>query len=99
MIIARRHRMRTVINNWSITWHQPSCPQHLSVPLRPPPVLQPPPPRLRFLAVDGLTNQLGAESLIVEGAGHHPHAEMPDLVMPRLLSFIGGVHDRGSNHA
>jgi hypothetical protein len=24
---------------------------------------------------------------------------MPDLVMPRLLSFIGGVHDRGSNHA
>ncbi len=53
----------------------------------------------RFLAVDGLANQLGAESLIVEGAGHHPHAEMPDLVMPRLLSFIGGVHDRGSNHA
>jgi len=44
-----------------------------------------------------LADELGAESLIVEGAGHYPHTEMPDLVIPRLLSFIGGVHGRGPN--
>jgi pimeloyl-ACP methyl ester carboxylesterase len=38
-----------------------------------------------------LADQLGAESLIIEGAGHYPHAEMPDLVIPRLLSFIDRV--------
>jgi pimeloyl-ACP methyl ester carboxylesterase len=38
-----------------------------------------------------LADQLGAESLIVEGAGHYPHAEMPDLVIPRLLSFLSGA--------
>ncbi len=43
-----------------------------------------------------LANELGAESLLVEGAGHYPHAEMPDMVIPRLLSFIGGVHGRDS---
>jgi pimeloyl-ACP methyl ester carboxylesterase len=46
-----------------------------------------------------LANELGAESLLVEGAGHYPHAEMPDLVLPKLLSFIGGVHARGSTVA
>jgi pimeloyl-ACP methyl ester carboxylesterase len=35
-----------------------------------------------------LAEQLGAESLIVDGAGHYPHTEMPDLVAPKLLSFI-----------
>ena len=44
-----------------------------------------------------LAGQLDAESLIVEGAGHYPHAEMPELVVPKLLSFIGRVHGRGSN--
>jgi hypothetical protein len=43
-----------------------------------------------------LAGQLGAESLIVEGAGHYPHTEMPDLLAPKLLSFIGGVHGRSS---
>jgi pimeloyl-ACP methyl ester carboxylesterase len=38
-----------------------------------------------------LAGQLGAESLIVEGAGHYPHTEMPDRVAPRLLSFIARV--------
>jgi pimeloyl-ACP methyl ester carboxylesterase len=38
-----------------------------------------------------LAGELGADSLIVEGAGHYPHAEMPDRVAPKLLSFIGGV--------
>ena len=43
-----------------------------------------------------LAGQLGAESLIVEGAGHYPQTEMPDRVAPRLLSFIQRaqrVHD------
>jgi pimeloyl-ACP methyl ester carboxylesterase len=44
-----------------------------------------------------LAEQLGAESLIVEGAGHYPHTEMPDLVAPKLLSFIARVHGRSSN--
>jgi pimeloyl-ACP methyl ester carboxylesterase len=44
-----------------------------------------------------LAEQLGAESLIVEGAGHYPHTEMPDLVAPKLLSFIAHVHGRSSN--
>lgn len=44
-----------------------------------------------------LAEQLGAEILIVEGAGHYPHTEMPDLVAPKLLSFIARVHGRSSN--
>jgi len=44
-----------------------------------------------------LAEQLGAESLIVDGAGHYPHTEMPDLVAPKLLSFIARVHGRSSN--
>jgi pimeloyl-ACP methyl ester carboxylesterase len=39
-----------------------------------------------------LAGQLGAESLIVEGAGHYPHTEMPDRVAPRLLAFIAETH-------
>ncbi len=35
-----------------------------------------------------LAGQLGAQSLIVEGAGHYPHAEMPERVVPGLLLFI-----------
>jgi pimeloyl-ACP methyl ester carboxylesterase len=38
-----------------------------------------------------LAGQLEAESVVVEGAGHYPHTEMPDRVAPKLLSFIGGV--------
>jgi pimeloyl-ACP methyl ester carboxylesterase len=44
-----------------------------------------------------LADKLGAETIIVEGAGHYPHAEMPDRVAPKLLAFINGVHDRDSN--
>ena len=39
-----------------------------------------------------LSEQLGAECLIVEGAGHYPHTEMPEQVTPRLLSFIARAH-------
>jgi pimeloyl-ACP methyl ester carboxylesterase len=42
-----------------------------------------------------LAGQLGADSLIVEGAGHYPHTEMPDRVAPKLLSFLGRI-DGGS---
>lgn len=46
-----------------------------------------------------LAGQLGAESLIVEGAGHYPHAEMPDLVAKELLRFIAGINGTNSaNH-
>jgi pimeloyl-ACP methyl ester carboxylesterase len=38
-----------------------------------------------------LAGQLAAESLIVEGAGHYPHTEIPDRVAPKLLSFIDGL--------
>lgn len=38
-----------------------------------------------------LAETLGGESLIVEGAGHYPHAELPDQVAPRILSFIKGL--------
>jgi pimeloyl-ACP methyl ester carboxylesterase len=41
-----------------------------------------------------LAAQLGAESVIVEGAGHYPHVEMPELLAPKLLSFIGRAHGR-----
>jgi pimeloyl-ACP methyl ester carboxylesterase len=39
-----------------------------------------------------LAAALDADSLIVDGAGHYPHAEMPELVAPKLLSFIAKVH-------
>ena len=39
-----------------------------------------------------LAETLHADSLIVEGAGHYPHTEMPDQVAPKVLSFIAGLH-------
>lgn len=42
-----------------------------------------------------LAANLRAESLIVDGAGHYPHVEMPDLVAPRIVSFIDGLSDVG----
>jgi pimeloyl-ACP methyl ester carboxylesterase len=38
-----------------------------------------------------LAAELHAETLIVDGAGHYPHAEMPERVAPKLLSFIDGL--------
>jgi pimeloyl-ACP methyl ester carboxylesterase len=35
-----------------------------------------------------LAGQLGARTLIVEGAGHYPHVEMPEQVAPALLAFL-----------
>lgn len=38
-----------------------------------------------------LAAQLHADLLLVEGAGHYPHAEMPERLAPTLLSFIAGT--------
>ena len=44
-----------------------------------------------------LAEQLRADSLIVDGAGHYPHTEMPEQVAPKVLSFVAQA--RGvSNH-
>ncbi|GEB43765.1 hypothetical protein GCM10007872_01580 [Gluconobacter sphaericus NBRC 12467] len=40
-----------------------------------------------------LATQLHADSLMIDGAGHYPHTEMPEQVAPELLSFIARVHD------
>ena len=41
-----------------------------------------------------LALQLAADSLIIDGAGHYPHAEMPERVIPKLLSFLAQTHQR-----
>ena len=38
-----------------------------------------------------LGRALGTEPLIVDGAGHYPHLEMPERVAPRLLAFLSGL--------
>jgi pimeloyl-ACP methyl ester carboxylesterase len=41
-----------------------------------------------------LAGQLRAETVIVDGAGHYPHTEMPEVVAPKLLAFIASLpHD------
>lgn len=35
-----------------------------------------------------LARTLAADTLLINGAGHYPHTEMPDQVAPGLLSFI-----------
>jgi pimeloyl-ACP methyl ester carboxylesterase len=43
-----------------------------------------------------LTAALQAETLMVDGAGHYPHTEMPERVVPPLLSFIARAHRQHS---
>ncbi|MBS1051565.1 alpha/beta fold hydrolase [Gluconobacter japonicus] len=38
-----------------------------------------------------LATQLHADSLIIAGAGHYPHTEMPERVAPELLLFIARI--------
>ena len=45
-----------------------------------------------------LASTLGAEILIVEGAGHYPHVETPEDVLPSLLSFLVRLHPRSAGH-
>jgi pimeloyl-ACP methyl ester carboxylesterase len=35
-----------------------------------------------------LAQRLGAESLVVDGVGHYPHAERPDVVGARIVEFL-----------
>ena len=42
-----------------------------------------------------IADTVGGESMIIDGAGHYPHAELPEHVAPRLLAFIKGL--RGSH--
>ena len=30
---------------------------------------------------------------MIDGAGHYPHAEMPEVTAPLILSFLQGVKD------
>jgi pimeloyl-ACP methyl ester carboxylesterase len=43
-----------------------------------------------------LAGKLKAETIIVDGAGHYPHTEMPELVAPKLLAFLAGLPRNGS---
>lgn len=43
-----------------------------------------------------LAGKLNAETMIVDGAGHYPHAEMSDLVGPRIVAFLDGLKSAGS---
>ena len=38
-----------------------------------------------------LASQLAAEALIIDGAGHYPHAEMTEEVAPKMLSFLASL--------
>ncbi|MCA9623782.1 MAG: alpha/beta fold hydrolase [Myxococcales bacterium] len=40
-----------------------------------------------------VAERLSAEHVMIEGAGHYPHAEMPDLVAPRIASFLAPVQE------
>jgi pimeloyl-ACP methyl ester carboxylesterase len=35
-----------------------------------------------------IASRLSGELFLVEGVGHHPHAEVPEQVLPRMLSFL-----------
>ncbi len=35
-----------------------------------------------------LASRLGASTLMVKGAGHYPHVEMPEAVGPKLIAFL-----------
>lgn len=37
---------------------------------------------------DSVAAELGGEALVVEGAGHYPHVEQPDLVADAVISFL-----------
>ncbi|MBU1307779.1 MAG: alpha/beta hydrolase, partial [Alphaproteobacteria bacterium] len=43
-----------------------------------------------------LAGKLKAETIIVDGAGHYPHAEMPELAAPKLLAFLGRLPGNGA---
>lgn len=38
-----------------------------------------------------LARQLPTDTLLVDGAGHYPHTEMPEVVAPTVLAFLAGL--------
>lgn len=42
-----------------------------------------------------LASRLGAEKILVEGAGHYPHVEMPELAGPGIARFLGQLDKFG----
>lgn len=43
-----------------------------------------------------LADALHAEKRMIDGAGHYPHAEMPEVVGPVIVSFLRGLAARAS---
>lgn len=41
------------------------------------------------IEADLLASRLGAEKVLIDGAGHYPHVEMPELVGPEVARFLG----------
>jgi len=44
-----------------------------------------------------LADLLKAQTIIVDGAGHYPHTEMPKVVAPDLLAFLDGLTGKGTD--
>jgi pimeloyl-ACP methyl ester carboxylesterase len=40
---------------------------------------------------DLVASRLGARKLLVESAGHYPHAELPEVVTPEVIAFLDSV--------
>jgi pimeloyl-ACP methyl ester carboxylesterase len=46
-----------------------------------------------------VARRLHGDLLMVDGAGHYPHVEMPEKVEPSIIKFLGGVADGTKNRA
>jgi pimeloyl-ACP methyl ester carboxylesterase len=42
---------------------------------------------------DWVATHLHGKKLMVDGAGHYPHVEYPDIVAPAVIDFVKDVHD------
>jgi pimeloyl-ACP methyl ester carboxylesterase len=45
-----------------------------------------------------LSEVLGSKCVLIDGAGHYPHTEMPEQVAPALISFIEDLNPRAHRH-
>ena len=43
---------------------------------------------------DWIVGQLGGSAVMVPEAGHYPHSQRPDLVVPAVTSFLSAVTHR-----
>ena len=43
-----------------------------------------------------MAKQLDGGVLMIDGAGHYPHAEMPDKTAPPIVAFL--QHGAGNGH-